>query len=262
MAAACLQVAVFASIGRIRTVATSKAQKKLGGPKVGGDGPRQAKVDAVAEVEEKVGSSSAVVLTEYRGLTVDELAELRAGLRKANAEYRVYKNTLAKIATGKLGLTELDEHLEGPTAFAFALSDPVEAAKALLDFAKKAPALVVKGGILDGKVLAPDQIKELGELDSREVMLAKAAGMFVTPIQSAANLFQAGFNQLGGLLVQLRDKLPAEEAPAEPAAEAAPESTEGSAEVADAPATDTPGDEGAPSEGEGTSETNDETPEG
>jgi large subunit ribosomal protein L10 len=209
-------------------VAVSKAKKKLGGPRIGGDGPRQAKAEAVDEVERKVSSSSAVLLSEYRGLTVAELRELRAGLRAAGAEYKVYKNTLAKRAADKLGLAELHEHLEGPTAFTFAGGDPVLAAKALADYAKKVPALVLKAGILEGRVLTSSEVTRLGSLDSREVMLAKAAGLFVTPLQQLANLLAAGFNQLGAVLVQLRDKLPGEATPGAtdaPGGEASPAST-------------------------------------
>lgn len=196
----------------------SKAKKKLGGPRVGGDGPRQAKADAVAAVEEKVRGSSAVLLTDYRGMTVSELAELRANLREAEAEYRVYKNTLASIAVRKLGLEDLVGYFEGPTAFAFANGDPVVAAKKLSDFAKRVPTLILKGGVLGDRVLTADDVNALGALDSREVMLSKLAGAFVAKLQQAANLFAAGFNNLGSLLAQLQEKLPA----GEPDAAAAP----------------------------------------
>lgn len=199
-------------------MAQSKAKKKLGGPRIGGDGPRQAKADAVAEVERRVGASSAVLLSEYRGLTVSELAELRSGLRSAGADYKVYKNTLAKRAADNLGLSALHEHLEGPVAFTFTAGDPVLAAKVLSDYAKKAPALILKAGILEGRVLSPAEVTRLGSLESRDVMLAKAAGLFVSPLQRAANLFAAGFNQLGSLLVQVRDKLPAEAGTSGPSA--------------------------------------------
>lgn len=246
-------------------MAQSKAQKKLGGPRIDGDGPRQAKADAVAEVESKVGGSSAVLLSEYRGLTVSELAELRAGLRKAEAEYKVYKNTLARIAADRIGLTELKEHLEGPTAFTFALGDPAVAAKALTEFAKKVPALVLKAGILEGKVLSASQVNELGSLEPREVMLAKAAGMFITPIQQAANLLGAAFNQVGSLLVQLRDKLPGDAAPAEdaPGAEDAPAAQDASDAAPTAAAEEPTGaDEPVPAEVETPQATTDEPSSG
>lgn len=234
----------FLFLGEGRSVAVSKAKKKLGGPRIGGDGPRQAKADAVAEVESKVGSSSAVLLSEYRGLTVVELRELRAGLRAAGAEYKIYKNTLAKRAVEKLGLDELQPHLAGPTAFTFTSGDPVLAAKALAEYAKKAPALVLKAGILDGRVLTAGDVSRLGSLDSREVMLTKAAGMFITPLQRAANLLAAGFNQLGAVLVQLRDKLPPDPG-AVPVSEPPAPLTEAAFEAETAPSDGVPDDSAA-----------------
>ena len=226
----------------------AKAKKKLGGPRVGGDGPRQAKVDAVEQMRSKLASSAAVVLTEYRGMTVPELAELRAGLREADAEYRVYKNTLATIAVREVGLEDLTQYFEGPTAFTFANGDPVVAAKKLTDFAKKVPALVVKAGVLEGRVLSAADVNALGSLESREVMLSKAAGMLIMKIQQAANLFAAGFNQLGAVLVQLRDKLPAEGAPAAEAEAPAAEAPAAEAPAAEAPASDEPPAEASPAE--------------
>jgi large subunit ribosomal protein L10 len=195
-----------------------QTKKKLGGPRIGENGPRQAKATAVADVQERLQGSSAVVLTEYRGMTVQELAELRRSLRDAGADYKVYKNTLATIAARNAGLEDLTAALEGPTAFAFTHGDPVVVAKRLADFAKKVPALVLKAGVLDGRILSTDEVGALSKLDSREVMLAKAAGMFLSPIQKLANLFAAPLNQLGGLFAQLRDKMPAEQ----PSPEAAP----------------------------------------
>lgn len=197
-----------------------QTKKKLGGPRVGENGPRQAKADAVADVQRRLQASSAVVLTEYRGMTVHELADLRRSLREAGADYRVYKNTLATIAALNIGLAELEPALEGPVAFAFTEGDPVVVAKRLSDFAKRVPTLILKGGVLDGRVLSAGDVSALSSLDSREVMLAKAAGMFLSPIQKLANLFAAPLNQLGSLLVQLRDKLPGEQPPVPAAAEA------------------------------------------
>jgi len=207
-----------------------QTKKKLGGPRIGENGPRQAKATAVADVQERLQGSSAVVLTEYRGMTVQELAELRRSLRDAGADYKVYKNTLATIAARNAGLDDLTPALEGPTAFAFTHGDPVVVAKRLADFAKKVPALVLKAGVLDGRILSTDEVGALSKLDSREVMLAKAAGMFLSPIQKLANLFAAPLNQLGGLFAQLRDKMPAEQ----PSPEAA------APEAVPAPAAETP----------------------
>lgn len=208
-----------------------QTKKKLGGPRVGEGGPRQAKADAVADVQQRLQGSSAVVLTEYRGMTVHELADLRRSLRDAGADYKVYKNTLSTIAARNAGLAELEPALEGPTAFAFTQGDPVVVAKRLADFAKRVPTLVLKGGVLDGRILSSGEVGALSTLDSREVMLAKAAGMFLSPIQKLANLFAAPLNQLGGLLVQLRDKLPAEQ-PSPEAAAPAGEGGEGEAQAA------------------------------
>ena len=199
-----------------------QTKKKLGGPRIGEGGPRQAKATAVADVQGRLQGSSAVVLTEYRGMTVQELAELRRSLREAGADYKVYKNTLATIAAHNVGMDELAPALEGPTAFAFTQGDPVIVAKRLADFAKRVPALVLKAGVLDGRILSSGEVGALSKLDSREVMLAKAAGMFLSPIQKLANLFAAPLNQLGSLFAQLRDKMPGEQ-PSPEAAVAAPE---------------------------------------
>jgi len=213
-----------------------QTRKKLGGPRVDG-GPRRDKLAAVDAVQSRLEGATAVVLTEYRGMTVGELAQLRESLRSSGGEYKIYKNTLATIAARNLGLDELTTHFEGPTAFAFGTGDPVELAKKLADFAKKVPTLVLKGGILDRKVLSAKDVNALSSLESREIMLAKAAGMFLSPIQQLANLLAAGFNQMGAVLVQLRDKLPGDGAPAEAApAEAAQEAPAAEAPAAEAPA--------------------------
>lgn len=223
-----------------------QTKKKLGGPRVGENGPRRAKADAVADVQQRLQGSSAVVLTEYRGMTVHELADLRRSLREAGADYKVYKNTLATIAARNVGLAELEPALEGPVAFAFTEGDPVVVAKRLADFAKRVPTLILKGGVLDGRVLSAGDVNALSLLDSREVMLAKAAGMFLSPIQKLANLFAAPLNQFGSLLVQLRDKLPGEQ-PSAPAAAEAPAAEEAPA-AAEAPAAEVGVAEAAPVE--------------
>ena len=136
---------------------------------------RPDKAAAVAELTDKFRSSNAAVLTEYRGLTVAQLKELRRSLGE-NAQYAVVKNTLTKIAANEAGINTLDDLFAGPSAVAFVTGDPVEAAKGLRDFAKDNPALVIKGGVLDGKALSADEIKKLADLESREVLLAKLAG--------------------------------------------------------------------------------------
>lgn len=195
-----------------KTKSVSKAKKKLGGPRPEGGGPRPEKAAVVAEVARRIGSSEAVLLTEYRGLTVSELKELRQALAKVDTQYKVVKNTLATIAVRQVGLDDLAAMFEGPVAIAFVDGDVVRAAKEISDFAKRAPALVLKGGILAGKILNERDAKGLASLESRDVMLAKIAGLFASPLQQTAGLFVAPLRGLGAALAQLRDKMPADTA--------------------------------------------------
>ena len=151
---------------------------------------RPDKAAAVAELTEKFRSSGAAVLTEYRGLTVAQLKALRTALR-GNADYAVVKNTLTAIAAKEAGLGVLADELKGPSAIAFVTGDPVAAAKSLRDFAKANPALVVKGGVLDGRALTAADVTKLADLESREVLLAKAAGAMKAKLYQAAYLFTA-----------------------------------------------------------------------
>lgn len=153
--------------------------------------PRPEKTAAVEEIRTRLTESDAAVLTEYRGLTVPELAELRSALRTAGTDYKVFKNTLARLAVEAAGLTELLPMLVGPTAIAFVKGDAVMAAKALRDFGKANQSLVIKGGLLGPRVLAPGEIAELAEVEPREVLLARLAGGFQAPLVKAAGLFQA-----------------------------------------------------------------------
>ena len=145
-------------------MAKGKTQRRLA-PRVADGGPRQDKVEAVDDFKERYARAEAVVLTEYRGLNVNQLGELRTKLRDAGAEYKVYKNTLATIAVRDLGIEELAEMLQGPTATVFAMGDAVAAAKALSDFSKDNELLVLKGGILAGKTLGAKDIQGLASLD-------------------------------------------------------------------------------------------------
>jgi large subunit ribosomal protein L10 len=154
------------------------------------ENPRPEKVAVVEEVRAKLEGSTAAVLTEYRGLNVAATAELRRALHDAGGEYKVYKNTLVRIAARDLGL-EIDDLLTGPTAIAFADGDAVTIAKALNDFAKTNPALVVKGGLLGDKVIDEAGVKALADLEPREVLLAKLAGLMAAPMQQMANLLEA-----------------------------------------------------------------------
>ncbi|MFD8566472.1 50S ribosomal protein L10 [Streptomyces sp. NPDC057694] len=152
--------------------------------------PTPDKAAAVAELTDKFRSSNAAVLTEYRGLTVAQLKQLRRSLGE-NSEYAVVKNTLTKIAANAAGIDTLDDLFNGPTAVAFVTGDPVVSAKGLRDFAKDNPNLVIKGGVLDGKALSADEIKKLADLESREVLLSKLAGAFKGKQTQTAQLFQA-----------------------------------------------------------------------
>ncbi len=151
---------------------------------------RPDKAAAVAELTDKFRSSNAAVVTAYTGLSVAQLKELRRALGE-NAHYRVAKNTLTKIAANEAGISSLDDLFTGSTAIAFVTGDPVESAKGLRDFAKDNPALVIKGGVLEGKALSADEIKKLADLESREVLLAKLAGAMKAKQSQAAALFQA-----------------------------------------------------------------------
>lgn len=152
---------------------------------------RPEKVAAVAEIRERLAESDAAVLTEYRGLKVGELAQLRASLRTAGTDFKIFKNTLARRAAEEEGLSELIPMLEGPTAIAFVKGDAVVAAKALRDFGKTNAALVIKGGLLATRVLNPADVGALADVEPREVILARLAGGFQAPLTKAAGLFQA-----------------------------------------------------------------------
>lgn len=167
--------------------------------------PRPDKASAVAELTENFRSSKAAVLTEYRGLTVSQLTQLRRALGETT-EYAVVKNTLSKIAVRDAGLEQLASMLEGPSAVAFVKGDPVEAAKGLRDFAKANPLLVIKGGVLDGKLITAAELSKIADLESREVLLAKVAGAANATLAKAAALFQAPLSQAARLAEALRAK--------------------------------------------------------
>jgi large subunit ribosomal protein L10 len=184
--------------------------------------PKADKVATVAEITDKFRSSSAAVVTEYRGLTMAQLTELRRSLGKDTA-YTVAKNTLVKRAAADAGVTGLDDMFVGPTAVAFIGGEPVDAAKALRDFAKTHPLLVIKGGLLDGRKIEPNEVSKLADLESRDVLLAKMAGAMLATLTKAAYVFNALPSQVARLAAALQDKRIADgevlEAPA--AAEAA-----------------------------------------
>jgi large subunit ribosomal protein L10 len=166
---------------------------------------RADKQAAVAEIVESFNDASGAVLTEYRGLTVKELQDLRRSLG-GNANYAVVKNTLAKIAASEAGIDGFDDLLTGPTAIAFINGDVVEAAKGLRDFAKANPALVIKGGVLDGKALDSTEIAKLADLESREVLMGKLAGAMLASLTQAVQLFNAPISQAARLAGALEAK--------------------------------------------------------
>jgi large subunit ribosomal protein L10 len=191
--------------------------------------PNAVKVERVAELKEQIEGANALLLTEYRGLTVSEITELRRSLREVDASLAVIKNTLMTRAANDAGIQELDELLAGPSAVAFVNGDDVVAvAKKLKDAAKLFPSLVIKGGYMDGAALDAAGAQALADLESRDTMLSKIAGLMKSEMTRAAAAFVAAQSEFLGLLEAYKEKLPAEaEAAVE---EAAPAQAEASAE--------------------------------
>jgi large subunit ribosomal protein L10 len=182
------------------------------------------KATAVADIAEQFKEATATVVTEYRGLTVANLAELRRSFNGA-ATYTVAKNTLVKRAASEAGIDGLDELFAGPTAIAFINGEPVDVAKAIKTFAKDHKALVIKGGYMDGRPLTVDEVNRIADLESREVLLAKLAGAMKGNLSKAAGLFAAPVSQFARLAAALQEKKASEapavsEAPAEAPADA------------------------------------------
>ena len=171
------------------------------------------KATAVADIAEQFKGASATLVTEYRGLTVANLKDLRRSLGDS-ATYTVAKNTLVKRAAAEAGIEGLDELFVGPTAIAFVKGEAVDAAKAIKKFAKDNKALVVKGGYMDGRPLSVTEIDKIADLESREVLLAKLAGAMKAKTSQAAALFQAPLSQVARLAAALQEKKAAEESAA------------------------------------------------
>jgi len=205
--------------------------------------PKAEKIDRVAELKAGIEGSDALLLTEYRGLTVSDITELRRSLAEGGTRFAVVKNTLMQRAAADASIEDLESLLEGPTAVAFVGGDPVAAAKKVVDAAKKFPALILKGGYMEGKVLSADEAKGLADLDSKEVMLSKIAGLLKGEMSRAASMFVSAQSKFLSLLEAYKEKVPddsvAEAAPAtdasvvdeapaavEPAAAAEPEAVE------------------------------------
>ncbi|NYT93114.1 MULTISPECIES: 50S ribosomal protein L10 [Salinispora] len=166
---------------------------------------RADKATAVVELTESFRNAGATVLTEYRGLTVSQLTQLRRSLG-TETTYTIAKNTLAKRAAADAGISGLDELFTGPTALTFVSGDVVEAAKGLRDFAKTNPKLVIKGGVFEGKAISAAEVTKLADLESREVLLAKLAGAMKGNLSKAASLFQAPMAKTARLAAALQDK--------------------------------------------------------
>jgi len=205
---------------------------------------RQDKVDTVAEITDRFRSSAAAVLTDYRGLSVAQLKELRRSLGGA-VTFSVVKNTLTRRAAAEAGIEGFEDLLVGPSAIAFVDGDPVEAAKGIRDFAKDNPDLVVKGGYMDGAILTPQDFAKFADLESREVLLAKLAGMMKAKQSQAASLFAAPLAQAARALGALQAKVEADPSASASTAEA----PAGETPAGEAPAGDAPASEDASAEG-------------
>ncbi len=237
------------------------------------ENPRPEKVAVVDEVRERLDSTSAALLTEYRGLDVTAISDLRRALREAGGEYKIYKNTLVRFAARDLGL-EVEDLLTGPTAIAFITEKPdgspgdaVDVAKALRDFARTNPSLVVKGGVLGTKPLSAEEARSLADVEPREVLLAKLAGLIAAPMVQFAGLLEALPRNLAYGLKALIDQqggvpeTPADEpADAAPEAEAPAEAVETDTETTDAPAEEAPSEEPTAEADTNDDDTNDDAP--
>ena len=194
--------------------------------------PKAEKIDRVAELKAGIEGSDALLLTEYRGLTVSDITELRRSLAEGGTRFAVVKNTLMQRAAADASIEDLESLLEGPTAVAFVAGDPVAAAKKVVDAAKKFPALILKGGYMEGKVLSADEAKGLADLDSKEVMLSKIAGLLKGEMSRAASMFVSAQSKFLSLLEAYKEKMPDDSV------------------VEDAPATDSPVVDEAPAAAE------------
>ena len=188
------------------------------------------KISAVAEITEQFKGSTAAVVTEYRGLSVGNITTLRRALGEG-ATYSVAKNTLVKRAAKEAGIEGLDDLFVGPTAIAFIKGEPVDAAKALKNFAKDNKALIIKGGYMDGAALSVEEVNKIADLESREILLAKLAGAMKGNLAKAAGLFNAPASQMARLAAALQEKKAAEGGAAEAPAAAAEAATEAPAEA-------------------------------
>jgi large subunit ribosomal protein L10 len=192
--------------------------------------PRAEKEERVRGIAQRLSSAQGAILTDYRGLTVHDAAELRAALDDVGTRFSVVKNSLTLLAVKEAGLEGLAEYVDGPTAIAFILGDPVAAAKALVDQSRRLQALEIRGGFAEGRVLSAEEVRSLASLDSREVMLAKIAGLGKGQMARTAWMMKALQSKLLALMEALKDTLPAPDVPEardEPDAERAPGGDDG-----------------------------------
>jgi len=228
--------------------------------------PKQEKVERVTELKDRIEGSDALLLTEYRGLSVSEITELRRSLAEGGTRFQVVKNTLMRRAVNDAGVAELEALLEGPSAVAFVEGDPVAAAKSVVDASKQYPTLVLKGGFMDGKMLSADEAKALASLESREVMLSKIAGLVKSEMSKAAALFVGAQSKFLSVLEAYKEKVPPGDEAAPPAVEAtseesaadAPSEAEASEAQPSVPEAESPNEAEAPAAADDTIE--DETP--
>lgn len=164
------------------------------------------KKQIVAEITEKVNEAQGIVLVDYRGLKVDEVTELRRKYREAGVDYKVYKNTMMRFAFKEVGLEDFNQYLTGPNAIAFGFEDPIQAAKITHEFAKEHDKLEIKAGIVDGRIIGIDEVKNLASLPSREVLIAQALGGLNAPIAGLANVLQGTIRKLVYALDAVREK--------------------------------------------------------
>lgn len=224
--------------------------------------PRPEKVQAVADIKQRMEDARAVFVAEYAGLSVKQQQALRRGLRDGAGEFKIVKMTLARRAAEELGHDELSELLSGPTGLAFAMDDAASTAKALHEFAKEHAQLVLKGAMLGGQVMAPEKIKELAELEPREVILAKLAGAFKAPMAQMAGLLAAMPRNLASMMLQLVDKKESGEAASGAApVDEAPAEEEAPAEAVEAAAAEEPASEETASADEASDDATDEANE-
>ena len=167
---------------------------------------REEKVTAIAELREKLGKARGAVLTDFRGLTVADITDLRAALRKSQVEYTVVKNTLAKRAVQDTAVAGLSALFEGPTAVAISVTDPVAASKAVTQWAKGRPTFTIKGGAVEGRVVTASDIASLADLPNRQVLLGRVAGVMQAPIVGLARVLAASLSGFANVLDRVRER--------------------------------------------------------